>query len=253
MHPGFSAAPLISVLLVLQIVPYFMTGFESVPKAAEEARKAFPAQGFYRAILLALFVGAAFYVAVIAAVSFAAPWQSLLGLRFATAAAFGHAMGTPWPVRLILIAAMFGLFQCFNGNFVAATRLLFSFGRRSTIPARFAVVHPVFQTPSIAIIGITIATLAALFLGDALLVPVTEVGSMASACGWLAASFSLFLVESRWRVRFIAAQGSVVAVLLIAMKLIPKFPGHFSQAEWLALAIWLSIGAAMHWTRSSAR
>ena len=253
MHPGFSAAPLISVLLVLQIVPYFMTGFESVPKAAEEARKAFPAQGFYRAILLALFVGAAFYVAVIAAVSFAAPWQSLLGLRFATAAAFGHAMGTPWPVRLILIAAMFGLFQCFNGNFVAATRLLFSFGRRGTIPARFAVVHPVFQTPSIAIIGITIATLAALFLGDALLVPVTEVGSMASACGWLAASFSLFLVESRWRVRFIAALGSVVAVLLIAMKLIPKFPGHFSQAEWLALAIWLSIGAAMHWTRSSAR
>jgi len=253
MHPGFSAAPLISVLLVLQIVPYFMTGFESVPKAAEEARKAFPSHGFYRAILLALFVGAAFYVAVIAAVSFAAPWQSLLGLRFATAAAFGHAMGTPWPVRLILIAAMFGLFQCFNGNFVAASRLLFSFGRRGTIPARFAVVHPVFQTPSIAIVGVTIATLAALLLGDVLLVPVTEVGSMASACGWLAASFSLFLAESRWRVRFIAALGSVVAVLLIAMKLIPKFPGHFSQAEWLALAIWLSIGAAMHWTRSSAR
>ena len=249
MHPGFSAAPLVSILLVLQIVPYFMTGFESVPKVAEEAHKEFRSQGFFRAIVLALFVGSAFYVAAIAAVSFAAPWQSLLGKRFATAAAFGQAMGTQWPVHLILIAAMFGLFQCFNGNFVAASRLLFSFGRRGTIPTRFAKIHPRFQTPSTAIIGVTIATLAGLFLGDALLVPVTEVGSMASACGWLAASLSLFLIESRLRVRFVAALGALVALLLIAMKLVPKFPGHFTRPEWVALAVWLLLGAAMHWNR----
>src|SRR6266404_3972538 len=248
-HPGFSAAPLVSVLLVLQIVPYFMTGFESVPKAAEEAHKKFRSQDFFRAIVLALFVGAAFYVAVIAAVSFVAPWRTLLGQRFATAAAFGQVMGSQWPVRLILIAAMFGLFQCFNGNFVAASRLLFSFGRRGTIAPHFAVIHPSFQTPSTAIIGVTIATLAALFLGDALLVPVTEVGSMASACGWLAASLSLFLIESRLRVRFVAALGVFVALLLIAMKLVPKFPGHFTGAEWIALAVWLLLGAAMHWNR----
>jgi len=251
MHPGFRAAPLVSVLLVLQIVPYFMTGFESVPKVAEEAHQGFRSQGFFRAIVMALFVGSAFYVGAIAAVSFAAPWQSLLGKRFATAAAFGQAMGTQWPVRLILIAAMFGLFQCFNGNFVAASRLLFSFGRRGTIPARFAEIHSRFQTPSTAIIGITIATLAGLFLGDALLVPVTEVGSMASACGWLAASLSLLLVESRLRVRLVAALGALVALLLIAMKLVPKFPGHFTGAEWIALAVWLLIGGAMHWSRGA--
>jgi len=127
--------------------------------------------------------------------------------------------------------------------------LLFSFGRRGTIPTRFAEIHPRFQTPSKAIIGVTIATLAGLFLGDALLVPVTEVGSMASACGWLAASLSLFLIESRLRVRFVAALGVFVALLLIAMKLVPKFPGHFTGAEWIALAVWLLLGAAMHWNR----
>ncbi|HMC27788.1 MAG TPA: APC family permease [Verrucomicrobiae bacterium] len=251
MRPGFSAPPLLSILLVLQIVPYFMTGFESVPKVAEEAHKEFRSQGFYRAIVLALFVGTAFYVAVIAAVSFTAPWQSLLGQRFATAAAFREATGMQLPVRLILIAALFGLFQCFNGNFIAASRLLFSFARRGTVPARFAAIHPVFQTPSAAIVGITLATLTALFFGDALLVPVTEVGSMASACGWLAASLSLLLVESRLRVKFISALASVIALLLLGMKLIPKFPGHFSQAEWIALAIWLLIGVVMRWTRPS--
>jgi basic amino acid/polyamine antiporter, APA family len=196
--------------------------------------------------VLALFVGAGFYVAVIAAVSYAAPWQTLLDKRFATATAFGQVMGTRWPIRLILIAAMFGLFQCFNGNFVAASRLLFSFGRRGTIPTRFAAIHPTFQTPSIAIIGVTIAALAGLVLGDSLLVPVTEVGSMACACGWFAASISLFLVESRPGTRLVAAIGAVVALLLVAMKVIPKFPGHFSLAEWMALAIWLLIGTLIH-------
>ena len=248
-HPGFSSAPLVSILLVLQIVPYFMTGFESVPKAAEEARKGFRSQDFFRAIVLALFVGAAFYLVVIAAVSFVAPWQTLLGKRFATATAFGQVMGSQWPVRLILVAAMFGLFQCFNGNFVAASRLLFSFGRRGTIPGSFARLHPAFQTPSIAIAGVTIATLAGLVLGDSLLVPVTEVGSMACASGWFAACISFFLVETRAGPRLVAAIGALVALLLVAMKLIPKFPGHFSQAEWIALVIWLLIGIAMHLRR----
>jgi len=251
-HPGFRAAPLISFLLVLQIVPYFMTGFESVPKIAEEANREFRAQGFFRAIVLALFVGASFYVVVIAAVSFVWPWQALLGKRFATAAAFGQAMGTQWPVRLIMIAAVFGLFQCFNGNFVAASRMLFSFGRRGAILARFGAIHAVFRTPSVAIVAITLATLAGLLLGDALLVPVTEVGSMAAASGWFAACVSFFLVETRPGARLLAAAGALVALLLVAMKLIPVFPGHFSRAEWIALAIWLFLGASMHFFRASA-
>src|SRR5215472_9489290 len=36
--PAFRGGSWVSIVLVLQIVPYFLTGFESVPKAAEEAR-----------------------------------------------------------------------------------------------------------------------------------------------------------------------------------------------------------------------
>src|SRR5438132_2137493 len=42
-QPLFIHTPLISILLVIQIVPYFMTGFESVGKAAEEASPDFRA------------------------------------------------------------------------------------------------------------------------------------------------------------------------------------------------------------------
>jgi amino acid transporter len=245
-HPAFRSTSFVSILLTLQIVPYFMTGFESVPKVAEEAHPEFGSRGFYRAIVLALFVGAGFYVLSIASVSFATPWKTLLGERFATAISFERAIGARWPVALIMVAGIMGLCQCFNGNFVAASRLLFSFGRRETIPPRFGCVHSKFQTPHFAILGITLVTVLCILLGDALLVPITEVGSMASAFGWLAACVSLILVESRASTRAVALLGALVSAVFVAMKVFPIFPGHFSHAEWIALFLWLFLGLLLH-------
>jgi APA family basic amino acid/polyamine antiporter len=245
-HPLFQATPFVSILLTLQIVPYFMTGFESVPKVAEEAHPEFRSKGFFRAIAMAVVVGAGFYVLAIAAVGYVAPWQSLVGKPFATAVAFANAFGAGWPVRLILAMAMFGLFQCFNGNFVAATRMVFAFGRRGTISPTFGEVHKRFQTPAVAVTGIAVGTLIGLFLGDALLVPVTEVGSMASAYGWLLTCVSFWIVERQPKLRVIAGIGAFVSLLLFLMKVLPIVPGHFSLSEWITLGVWLLIGFALH-------
>jgi amino acid transporter len=241
-HPAFRTTPFVSILLTLQIVPYFMTGFESVPKVAEEAHPGFRSTGFFRAILMAVLVGAGFYVLAVAAVAYVAPWQGLIGKRFATAIAFEQAMGAQWPARLIVIMALFGLLQCFNGNFVASSRLLFAYGRRRTIDPRFGMVHDKFLTPSVAILWIAAGTLAGLLLGDALLVPVTEVGSMASALGWFAACLSFWMVEKRASMRIVTGLGMAVSLLLFLMKVLPAVPGHFSPAEWIAFGIWVGLG-----------
>ena len=69
-----------------------------------------------------------------------------------------------------------------------------------------------------------------------LLVPVTEVGSMASALGWLAACVSFWLVEKRTSMRVVTGLGIAVSLLLFLMKVLPVIPGHFSRAEWIAWA-----------------
>ena len=247
LQPLFSHAPLVSVLLTLQIVPYFVTGFESVPKVAEEAHPGFPPGDFFKAIAMALLVGAGFYVLVIGAVSYIAPWQGLVGQRFATAIAFEQGAHSVEIARVILAISLVGLLQVFNGNFVAATRLLFAYGRRRTISPVFAIVQPTYQTPTAAILAVSVATLAGLLLGDALLVPVTEVGSMASAFGWLATCLSFYMVERSVLLRLTAGLGMAVSLLLVLMKLLPIFPGHFSLAEWIALGIWLAIGLLLHY------
>jgi basic amino acid/polyamine antiporter, APA family len=60
MRPLFSGKPFVSVILMLQVVPYFMTGFESIGKASEEASADFRPKGFMLAILLAIVIGALF-------------------------------------------------------------------------------------------------------------------------------------------------------------------------------------------------
>jgi APA family basic amino acid/polyamine antiporter len=243
--PLFTHSGFVSVLLVMQIVPYFMTGYESVGKAAEERRPNFRGQGFFTAIWLAILVGILFYAIVIAAVAYAAPWKNLTSEKFMTAVAFERAIGSHWIVRVILGAAFLSLFKVFNGNLVAASRLVFAMGRRGLVNERFGTVHPTNQTPSVAVVWVGVATVACMFLGDAILVPISEVGSVASASGWLAACAAFYRMTTATQGRLVAGTGMVVCVGMILMKLVPMIPGHFNGYEWLALAIWVLVGAGL--------
>jgi APA family basic amino acid/polyamine antiporter len=254
--PLFTHAPPVSFLLVVQIVPYFMTGFESLSKAAEESTPEFRAQGFLKAIMMAVLVGILFYTFVIAAVAFVAPWHELTGEKFMTAVAFQRAVGSRWIVNVILAAALLSLFKCFNGNFVAASRLLFALGRRSLVDARVGQIHPEHQTPSTAVLCIGLATAACMLLGDAILVPITEVGSVACAIGWAATCAAYMgmgragtlpgqssLSAGEW---LAAGIGLFVSIAMLLMKIVPAVPGHFTMYEWLALGIWIIFGMIAH-------
>ncbi len=219
-----------------------MTGFESVTKAAEEANPDFRSRGYFRAIWAAIIVGFVFYIIVIAAVGFVAPWQQLIGAPFMTAVAFQHAIGSRWIVSIILAAALLSLFKVFNGNFVAATRLLFAMGRRGLVDPRLGSVHPQNQTPATAVVWIGIATGACMFLGSSILVPITDVGSLASAIGWFAVCAAYLRMQPPARERAIAWMGAIVGLAMVLMKVLPFVPGNFSRWEWLALGVWLMAG-----------
>jgi basic amino acid/polyamine antiporter, APA family len=243
--PLFTHTPWISILLVLQIVPYFMTGFESVAKAAEEASPDFQGKSFFLAIWMAILVAILFYTIVIAAVGYVAPWRQMTGQRFMTAVAFNHAIGSRWIVSIILAAAMLSLLKVFNGNFVASSRLLFAMARRGLIDPRLAEVHRVNRTPFVSVLCVGTVTAVCMFLGDAILIPIAEVGSVAAAAGWLATCAAYYAMRPSARERIIAAIGVTVALSMILMKVAFVVPGHFTSYEWLALAIWAGAGIAL--------
>ena len=251
--PLFNGSGVVSVLLVLQIVPYFMTGFESVAKSSEEASSDFKPWNFLLAITLAILVGVAFYTTVIVAVAYVAPWQTLLREHFATAAAFERALGSSRIVSLIMTAALLSLLKVFNGNLVASSRLLFALGRRGLADSRLAHIHPVNQTPSTAVVCIGAATAVFMFGGEWILVPIAEVGSVASALGWMAACAAYLRLQPTSPGRVAAGAGLTVTFLLLLMKILPVVPGHFTLYEWIALAIWVMGGLLLYSGHASER
>ncbi len=243
LHPLFAHAPLISILLVWQVVPWLLSGFESVVKCVEEASPDFRNENFSFAIILTIFVGLLFFWVVISAVSFVAPWPTLnSNLQFPTAMAFERALHAHWIVDLILASALVALLQAFNGNMVASSRLLFAMGRRHLLFPRMGSVHSVNQTPAMAIFAVALGTLFAIFLGEAGLVPILEVGAVACAVGWMSACASYYCLRPNLAGRLAALFGVFVTLLMVLVKLLPIVPGHFTRYEWLALGIWAVLG-----------
>jgi APA family basic amino acid/polyamine antiporter len=258
MQPLFArtgpGGPWLSIFLVMQIVPYYMTGWESVAKGSEEARRGFDPRSFATAIYAALIAGFVFYVTIIAVVAWVYPWQEIVSGHVRTEVAFERAFGSHAIARLILFGAFLSLLKIFNGNFVAATRMLYALGRRRYVHPSLGTVHPSLGTPETAITLMGILTAAASMFGDAILVPISEVGSLAVGIGWLSACVA-YLRRRKPPYRrgdvqrgqtpepaALALAGSLVSGAIILMKVIPGVPGSFTGTEWLSFAAWSLIG-----------
>jgi amino acid transporter len=251
MQPLFAPgrSPWLGIFLVLQIVPYFMTGFESVAKGSEEAKAGFDPRNFAKAIYAALVVGFLFYVLIIAVVTYVYPWQEIVSGHVRTEVAFERTFGSHAIAQLILFGAFLSLLKIFNGNFVAATRMLYALGRRNLVHPSLGRVHAAFGTPVVAISLMAALTMGAAMFGDAILVPITEVGSLAVGVGWLSACAAYLARRERHESALMASAGVAVSVAIILMKVIPLVPGSFTRAEWTAFVAWSAVGLVFWFLR----
>jgi len=238
-----------STLKVLPIVPYFLMGFETIPRCSEEAVGGFDPRRFTRLMLLALGLATFFYVAVIGVVALQVPWEELRDQRFATSLAFERAFGWQWLVRLIMFGALLSLLKVFNGNFLSATRMFYALGRRGLIPPALGTVHEGWQTPTAAVLLVGALTAVASFMGLAALDPIAELGSLI-VLGWLATSLALCAgaggtVTCRDLLVAVPAAGVSLVFAVIVLR-------DFAWYLWLALGLWTALGAAL-WAQQARR
>jgi len=159
-----------------------------------------------------------------------------------TEVAFERAFGSHAIAQLILFGAFLSLLKIFNGNFVAATRMLYAIGRRDLVHPSLGRVHAAFGTPVVAISLMAVFTAAAAMFGDAILVPVTEVGSLAVGVGWLSACAAYIARRTERESAAMAYAGAAVSVAIVLMKVVPVIPGSFNAAEWTAFVAWSALG-----------
>lgn len=253
--PAAMAAAVISVLVV---VPFFMSGFDAIPQAAEEAGTDVEPRQLGIAILTSIVCGTLFYVLIILAVSLSMPWAESARLPMATSAVFEAAFGFTWAAKLVLFTALLGLVSTLNGMYVASSRLLFSLGRAGMLPAWFAVLHPRHHTPRNALVFVGAISLAGPCVGKIALAPIVASSSFVFTVALAVTCLAAI------RLRAIAPDlprpyraptaalylGAAVAGLLLLLMLLPMSPGRLGMTELVVVTLWLLLGAlAFAWRR----
>jgi hypothetical protein len=127
--------------------------------------------------------------------------------------------------------------------------MLYALGKRDVVHPALGAIHPVHGTPWAAIGLVAVLSTAGAMLGDAILVPVTEVGSLTVGIGWLSACAAFILRRQQYESAGFAWTGVIVAAAIILMKIAPGVPGSFGRGEWIAFVSWSLLGLVFWLTR----
>jgi amino acid transporter len=249
---GGSFAILGSIIAVMGVVPFFYSGFDTIPQGAEESRIELDPKNLGKAIIISILIGAAFYGIIILAFSLCMPWQETVKFEMPIATAFQAAFSYTWATKLVLSAAFLGLITSFNGFFIAATRIVFAIGRGGLLPKWLGNVDEKHKTPKNAILFVGMITLVGPFVGRSSLLPIVNVGSLAFISGWFVTCLSSIKLRKtasgmnrpyRVKHKIYLYLGAIIAGLLIIFMI---FPGSSAQLNWpleyVIVAGWMFLG-----------
>ena len=243
------------VLAMVAIAPWMLSGFDTLPQAAEEF--AFSPVRALRLMRFSIAIGVILYLIVLLATSYLMPWPDLVGAHpaWATGVATELSMGSVG-VAILGLAVLAGIFTGMNGFFMAASRLMFSMGRARILPAWFGWISPTHGTPSNAILFAAVVSLLAPWFGRQALLWVVDMSAVGIAMGFLytcIAASALLRAKPQLAVAWggprLAVIGAFVSAGFIALLCVPGTPAFMAGPSWIALAGWMTLGAVFYLMR----
>ena len=257
MRPPFAPdrSAVSGVLAMVAIAPWMLSGFDTLPQAAEEFAFS-PAQAF-RLMLFSIVVGVLLYVTVLLATSVLMPWPELVDAapEWATGYATRSSLGGIG-LAILTLAVLMGIFTGINGFFMASSRLLFSMSRAKILPGWFGRLSPAHGTPSNAILFAAGASLLAPWFGRQALLWVVDMSAVGIAMGFLYTCLGAAAMTRRqptgtpaWGGHGVAVAGAVVSAGFIALLTVPGTPAFMAVPSWIALAGWVTLGGVIYLMR----
>ncbi len=247
------------VFAALAVTPYFFGGFNTIPQAVAELEDPQDRRRIAGVLAGCILTSLLFYCLVLAAVSMAMPRQQLLAAELPVAQAFRVVFGAGWVANLVLAAGVLGLIAVWNALFFAATRVLYALGRSHLLPVQLGDLGAHGVAPTRAILVVTFASVAGLFLGKGVLLPVVNVTSTLFAVMYAIVCFGVLrhrrTAPRTGAYRVPGGIGMVWAAALFSLYLIGlsllqqyKDAGSRLPPEWLlllgcALVGWISWAA----------
>jgi amino acid transporter len=242
------------VFAVTMMTPFFYTGFDVIPQAAEEIR--IPKREVGKLILFSVTLAAGWYMLIQWGVGLSLDDGRRAQSSMPTADAAAAALGHPFFGKLIAVGGLLGILTSWNAFFVGATRLLYSMARAGLLPAAFAALHPRFQTPHFAIVFVSLFTFAAPFFGRQLLVWAANSCSFALVIAYLFVAISFIRLRHKEpelprpftvsRPRLVGV-GAVLSSALFMLLYLPGSPSALVwPQEWGIVLGWTALGLLIY-------
>ena len=245
------------ILAVLVITPFFFSGFDTAPQQAEEASENLNWSKFALVIGLSLLAAGGFYIACIYSFGTILPWTEFIKSSVPALACLKDISMIIYIVMLcIATLATLGPMGPMNTSFGASSRIMFAMSRNHQIPASFSKLDPVKGTPVVANTIMCVLTIIGPFLGKKMLVPLTNVSSLAFIFSYTMVCFSCLKLRKSepdlkrpFRVPF-GILGVLAACLcgciIIGLLVVPTSPASLTGLEWIITATWVVIGVAFY-------
>jgi len=242
------------ILAIFMTAPNWLAGFNVIPQTMEEKAPGIAVKRVAGMILLSIIIAGCFYVLVILSASMATPWKKLLALDLPAAGAFEAAFHSPLLGKIVLLAGLCGMVTTWNILFICSSRILFALGRAHIIPPVLSRIHPLFGSPSLALVFVgCVGTLGA-FLGRKAILPIVNVTSSCFALAFFSTCLGVMklrLQNREYRRQFripggkaTAAVGLLFCLFILGLSLYQPYllaKGMF-PIEWGFIIVWSFLG-----------
>ena len=247
LHPAFGASGgASSIFGMTLVVPFFLAGFESPVRCADERGHKTPAAHLGLATYWALALGTGIYVVLLLSVgALGALWDQQ---GFPTARVLAIASGKTWMEQAVTIVAMASLFKCFNGSLLAASRTAWAMSLDGLLPPSIGKLDA-RQVPRRVLSLLCLTTVGLTALGNGVLGPLVELGSLGFLMSWAIAS--LAGIKKFGGTLNAVSWVSLVVCLILIGGLVHEWLSHAGAIPiWVAFAAWLLAGMAFLLARS---
>jgi amino acid transporter len=250
-------------LWIFATTPFFLNGFQSVAQTAEERAETVTFARIARSMAGAILVGVIFYCLITLAAASAQPWQSLITMPLATAAAFDVLVPRHVLSTLVLVTAALSVIRVWNGSAIWAARLLMAQARAGFLPSVLSKLDARRGSPAGAIVFVAVCNAVGVMLGRGAIIPLVDMASLCLAGNLVLTCVAALRLRSSAGVAALAYRtpGGVATILFgllgSAATAAFIFVDPFIEAhgtvplEWIVTLVWAGMGVLfwMSWQR----
>lgn len=245
LQDGFSG-----VFIVLMAAPAMFVGFDVIPQSVEDMK--IPMKQVGKMVILAIVLGAIWYILMIIGASFGAPADFRDSASIPVADIATYVFGSKIFGSFVIIAGIGGILTSWNAMYIGATRIIFAMARAKMLPPVFGKLHPKYNSPSAALILVGALGLASIFLGKNALGWFVDASSFGTVVAYLCAAISFWILKNKepdierpFKAplgKFMAVLAVVSAALFVCIYLPFSPSGGLGQMEWIMVALWTVVG-----------